>query len=127
MKVVFRVLSVACLLAIGGCGISATQSPEWKASVYAKTYVEMITMQRDAVRKYDSWNEADAAYWAAMLAAAEQLDKNQISKRQYDAISEDAYAARIARKNAEDAAYYARRSASRGYYCQRSGSGSYCY
>lgn len=134
MRTVFRVLSVACLLAIGGCGSSVriSETPEWKASLSAKTQVEMMTKQRDATYKYDSdWDNLDAAMWSTVIAAAEQYDKKQISWNQYQAITNDALAVRTSRRKAiaaaEDAAYYARRAATRSYSCSTYRGSTTCY
>lgn len=104
MRRVFIALSVVTLLAAGGCGqtVNVTSTPEWRASLNAKTEVARTTMQRDAARKYagSSWTSFDAAYWATVIAAADKFDRRQISQYQYDAISEQAHATRVGNKEA---------------------------
>lgn len=134
MRTVFRVLSVACLLAIGGCGqtIDVKKTPEYQAGMRAKTMVETTTIQRDANRKYDSTHNAfDEAYWATAISAAHQLDSKQITRPQFDAIIADAEALRTSRHKsleaAQDAAYYARRAANRSLSCSTYRGSTTCY
>lgn len=135
MRTVVRVLSVACLLAIGGCNssVNVRQTPEYQASLKAKTEVEHFTMVRAAYRKYDpTWDDFDEAYFATVLVAAAEKDKGKISQAQFEARNREAHAVRIARQRTVQAADYTARAAgtaaNRSYSCYKTNYGSMnCY
>ncbi len=127
MRLSFIAATFGIALLLGGCGPRAQDTPEWAATLSAKTHYAKYHRQREIMKRYHSFDAFDEAAWSTALLAARQLDAKQISVDKFNHILHESNAVTVARKRGLAALESAASSSRRSTYCSRSGSGFICY